>query len=141
MSRIFILIKLILNLLWKYVHTSSPMFIPFNFYCYYFKHKTQSDVKNSKAKKRLFLIYHTKKKKKKKRNIFRFWKIISKKVCLKQQKTGNKAVSQIVKVLFRSAVVSISSSYEWVFLWFFNLSELEKVINRRIISKKIRHCL
>ena len=140
MSRIFILIKLILNLLWKYVHTSSPMFIPFNFYCYYFKHKTQSDLKNSKAKKRLFLIYHTKKKKKK-RNIFRFWKIISKKVCLKQQKTGNKAVSQIVKVLFRSAVVSISSSYEWVFLWFFNLSELEKVINRRIISKKIRHCL
>lgn len=52
-------------MLWKYVHTSSPMFIPFNFYCYYFKHKTQSDLKNSKAKKRLFLIYHIKKKEKK----------------------------------------------------------------------------
>lgn len=74
MSRIFILIKLILNLLWKYVHTSSPMFIPFNFYCYYFKHKTQSDLKNSKAKKRLFLIYHTKKKKKKEEKYIPFLK-------------------------------------------------------------------
>lgn len=135
MSRIFILIKLILNLLWKYVHTSSPMFIPFNFYCYYFKHKTQSDLKKFKSEKKAF-PYLSHQKKKKKRNIFRFWKIISKKICLKQQKTGNKAVSQIVKVLFRSAVVSISSSYEWFFLWFFNLSEPEKVINRRIISKK-----